>query len=163
MCNTDKRWWETCRVSKVIVYIHVITTRTWSQELKYVFVSWHWSWDQRRCGTWKNWSDDVHRNRTWSSSWYSVSQKPFQTNTLKTHLKQMLFIVCYICVVSFRELCYELRKPQCGDPEYSIKFTISKKGIWLFVFNRDMYRYLHRVIFTLWYIFSDKLLNIFTI
>lgn len=34
-----------------IVYIpvHVITTRTWSQELEYVFVSWHWSSDQRRC------------------------------------------------------------------------------------------------------------------
>lgn len=58
----------------------------------------------------------------------------------------MLFIVCYIYVVSFRELCYELRKPQCCDPEYFVKFTVSKKGIW-FVFNRGIY--LQRVIFTL--------------
>lgn len=52
----------------------------------------------------------------------------------------MLFIVCYIYVVSFRELCYELRKPQCCDPEYFVKFTVSKKKFGLYLTEAYTYK-----------------------
>lgn len=38
MCNTDKRWWETCRVSEAIVYIYILSQqkpdpKSWSMFL----------------------------------------------------------------------------------------------------------------------------------
>lgn len=60
------------------------------------------------------WQQDMVQLMVFSSS------KPFYRNTFKMHVKPLLFIVCYMYVVNFRELCYELRKPQCSDPEYWI-------------------------------------------